>query len=164
MRFTAQEEYGLRCLLQMARNEQGSLTIREIAEREGLSQAYVGKLMRVLRQSGLVSSTRGQKGGYQLSQPSDRITLSEVLRGLGGPLYSSEFCDQHSGELKSCAHTDDCSIRPLLSGIAQRVDSLFQGIALKDLLQSERSMGQWVEGRLIGISKAPKHMAPTVAH
>ena len=156
MRFTAQEEYGLRCLLQMARNEQGALTIREIADQEGLSQAYVGKLMRILRQHGLVTSTRGQKGGYVLARSSSEITLSHALQALGGPLYSSGFCLEHPGERAVCVHTVDCSLRSLLAGVAERVDKLLQGIALKDLLQSERAMGQWVEGRLTGINKPPK--------
>src|SRR2546425_11812681 len=75
MRFTAQEEYGLRCLLQIAREPAGSLTIPEIAEREALTSAYVAKLMSVLRKAGLVKSTRGQKGGYRLACPPDQMNL-----------------------------------------------------------------------------------------
>lgn len=148
MRLTAQEEYGLRCLLQMARNEQGALTIREIAEREGMTGAYVGKLMRILRQAGLVESTRGQKGGYRLARPSDQINLAEVLTALGGPLYTQEFCDEHTGEMKVCVHSVDCSIRSLWSGVAFRLDRLLRGIHLRDLLCSQRAMNLWVDARL----------------
>ena len=49
MRLTAQEEYGLRCLLQVARGEDKAMTTPEIAEREGLSEAHVHKLMRLLQ-------------------------------------------------------------------------------------------------------------------
>ena len=63
MKFSAQEEYGLRCLLQLGRQaEKGSMTIPEISSAEGLSGPYVAKLMRVLRQGGFVQSTRGQVG------------------------------------------------------------------------------------------------------
>ena len=92
MKFTAQEEYGLRCLLQIAREPTGSVTIPEIAKREALTPAYVAKLMRVLRRVGLVKSTRGQKGGYRLAYPPDRMNLGMVLAALGGRLYSDDFC------------------------------------------------------------------------
>jgi Rrf2 family protein len=57
MKITAQEEYGLRCLLRLARVGEGqALTIPEIAESEKLSQPYVAKLLSVLRQAGLITS------------------------------------------------------------------------------------------------------------
>ena len=66
MRLTSQEEYGLRCLLRVARDQE-SMTTPEIAVREGLTQAHVHKLMRLLRRGGLVKSVRGRNGGYQLA-------------------------------------------------------------------------------------------------
>ncbi len=74
MKITSQEEYGLRCLLRLARAGSGrSLTIPEIAANEGLSVPYVAKLLSVLRQAGLIDSvlagdgagaTGGRKNGY----------------------------------------------------------------------------------------------------
>src|ERR1051326_7981820 len=98
MKFTAQEEYGLRCLLQIAREPSGFGTIGEIAEREGLSAAYVAKLLMVMRKGGLVASTRGQKGGYRLARPADEITMDAVLEVLGGRLLSADFCARHTGQ------------------------------------------------------------------
>ena len=61
MKLSSQEEYGLRCLLQLARAGEGaSLTIAEMSEREGISAPNVAKIMRILRRAGLVKSTRGQ--------------------------------------------------------------------------------------------------------
>ena len=97
MRFSAQEEYGLRCLMQIARDPTGMSTIAEIAQRESLSVAYVAKLMIVLRKSGIVESTRGQKGGYRLSRPAAVTRMDEVLDVLGGRLYPSDFCGRYSG-------------------------------------------------------------------
>ena len=59
MKLTTQEEYGLRCLLQLARKDTGSLTIPELSRREGMSPANVAKIMRLLRRAGFVRSTRG---------------------------------------------------------------------------------------------------------
>ncbi len=68
MKISAQEEYGLRCLLQLARAESvgESLTLAQIARLEGISVANAGKLMWILTKAGLVQSQRGTKGGYSL--------------------------------------------------------------------------------------------------
>ena len=69
MKLSAQEEYGLRCLLRLAGAGEGqSLTIPEIGRAEALSIAYVAKLMRILRQGKFVKSVRGQTGGYTLAR------------------------------------------------------------------------------------------------
>ena len=76
MKISAQEEYGLRCLLQLARAEEGqSVSITEIAAAEGLSAPYVAKLLAILRQQGLIESERGRTGGYRLTAPAGEIRL-----------------------------------------------------------------------------------------
>ena len=72
MKLSSSEEYGLRCLLQLARQTPGSsLTIPEISQAEGITHHNVAKLLRILRQGGLVESARGQQGGYALAKPPD---------------------------------------------------------------------------------------------
>ena len=88
MHLLAQEEYGLRCLLQVARHHGSQpLTISEIAEAEGLSPEYTAKLMRALRKGGLVVSTRGAGGGYHLARPAAAITPWQVIQVLGGSFF-----------------------------------------------------------------------------
>ncbi len=135
MKISAQEEYGIRCLLQIGRNgADASLTIPEISRAEGLSAHYVAKLMRVLRRGGLVNSVRGQAGGYTLSRPLGRITVAEALAVLGGRLYDPDFCEQHVGSEEVCAHTIDCSIRLLWRSVQHVVDQLLSKTTLEDLL------------------------------
>ena len=70
MKFSTQEEYGLRCLLQIARKGPGgSVTIPEVSRLEGLSQTNVAKMLMILRKEGFIVSTRGQSGGYAISRP-----------------------------------------------------------------------------------------------
>src|SRR5271165_290641 len=117
MKITAQEEYGLRCLLRLARVQGGQpLTIPEIAAAENLSVPYVGKLLTVLRQAGLIDSVRGRTGGYHLSQPPADIRLGGVLLALGEPLFEEPgYCERHAGPETSgpCVHRDGCSLRGL---------------------------------------------------
>ena len=87
MKFSAQEEYGLRCLLQIARlGPEGSLTIPEIARHEGMSPTHVAKLLMILRRDGFLASTRGQQGGYALALPPEKTYVGDVLASLGGRL------------------------------------------------------------------------------
>src|SRR5262245_51242449 len=83
MRFTAQEEYGLRCMLSLARREgRGLVTIQDIARAEKLTPAYVGKLLRILRKGGLVEGLHGPTGGYKLPRAAEAINVGEVLEVL----------------------------------------------------------------------------------
>jgi Rrf2 family protein len=141
MKLSAQEEYGLRCLLRVASAQEGeSLTIPEIGRAEALSIAYVAKLMRILRQRKFVKSVRGHTGGYTLARSPENIPVGEVMAALGGRLFEPGFCDQFSGLKQMCTHSVDCSIRSLWRAVQSAVDSVLAGITLRDLLQTESDM------------------------
>ena len=144
MKFSSQEEYGSRCLVRLARAGEGaSLTIPEISQAEGLSIPYVAKLMRILRRSGFVKSVRGQAGGYSLARPAEQVVMGDLLAALGGRLYEPEFCRHHSGSVKNCRNTTDCSIRPVWQTTQMAVDQVLNKMTLKDLLQGEPAMTSW---------------------
>src|SRR5262245_16943984 len=139
MKLSSQEEYGLRCLIQVARHDpEGSVTIPEIARIEGLSIPHVAKLMRLLRRGGFVKSVRGQAGGYKLARTPERINIGEVLAWLGGRLFEPSFCSLHSGMAKLCTHTVDCSIRSLWQSVQHVVDQVLAKVTLCDLLGGEQ--------------------------
>jgi Rrf2 family protein len=147
MKLTSVEDYGLRCLLRVGRAGEGrSLTIAELARAEGISESNVAKMMRILRQGGLVKSTRGQAGGYSLARPAEEIQIGHALAVLGGRLYDPGFCDGHSGIEVSCTHMPDCSIRSVWRMVQQAVDQVLGKITLKDLLRSEPEMNAWRPG------------------
>lgn len=140
MKVTAQEEYGLRCILQLARS-QGSepLVSRAIAEREGLSIDYVTKLLMSLRRAGLVQSVRGIKGGFVLTRKPEEITVGHVLQALGEIVQSnqSHLCEHFPGQLSACIHLDACGIRPIWMILAQYISRVLDQITLADLLKDE---------------------------
>ena len=145
MKLSSQEEYGLRCLLQVARHDpEGSLTIPEIARAEGLSIPHVAKLMRLLRRGGFVRSARGQAGGYKLARTPDQINIGEALAWLGGRLFEPNFCNIHSGVVKLCTHSVDCSIRSLWRSMQFVIDQMLAKVTLADLLGDERKVGSWI--------------------
>jgi Rrf2 family protein len=142
MKITAQEEYGLRCLLQLAHHTGPEpLTIPAIAETEGLSVPYVGKLMSTLRQAGLVESVRGRGGGYALTRAPETISVIEVLQGLGGHLFTTGFCETHHGSSEVCVHLGSCSIRSLWGVLGQLMDRVLGQTTLADLVRASGRCG-----------------------
>ncbi|MBZ2186019.1 MAG: Rrf2 family transcriptional regulator [Bryobacter sp.] len=152
MKLSAQEEYGLRCLLQMAsRGDSASLSIPEISKAEGLSIPNVAKLMRLLRIAGFVKSVRGQSGGYTLAKPAALILVGEVLEALGGKLFSERFCGRHSGLESVCVHNTDCSMRALWLALQHMVGKVLFRTTLSDLLLQEGAMQKILESRHGGL-------------
>lgn len=140
MKFSAQEEYGLRCLIQIARQgEGGSLTIPEISKLEGLTTTHAAKLLMILRKEGFITSARGQSGGYSLSAKPADIKVADVLNALGGKLYDAEFCGRHSGALDICTHAVDCSVRSLWQVIQQSVDSVLEHLTLASMMEEAKT-------------------------
>lgn len=138
MKFSSQEEYGLRCLLRIARDGNGKgLTIPEISQAEGITQANAAKLLRLLRLGGFVESSRGQTGGYSLTRSPNKILVGEVLASLGGRLYDEKFCNVHTGLQQICTNTIDCSIRSLWQLLQNAVDGVLTKVTIEDLIASE---------------------------
>lgn len=153
MKFSAQEEYGLRCLIAIAvEGPEGSLTIPEISRKEGLTPSHVAKLLAILRKSGFVRSTRGQLGGYTLGKAPREIPISRVLESLGGRLFSTGFCERHSGNEPGCVHESDCMLTPLWTSIQYAVDSVINRYTLEDILE------QRIPEPLIPLSPLPRRV------
>ena len=157
MKISAQEEYGLRCLLQLARADSAgeSLTLAQIARREGISVANAGKLMWILNKAGLVQSQRGTKGGYHLARPASEIHLNQVIRVLDGEPVDTH-CKSYAGVLDACVHTGDCGIRPVIVELHSIVDKALSEITLSQLLDTEAN----VDATLHQIQVTKQRLAP----
>ena len=149
MKITALEEYGLRCVLRLAMKPGGGpLTVAEIAEKEGLTVPYAGKLLTVLRQNGLVDSVRGRSGGYILTRPAETISVEEVLSALGEPLFATNYCEAHPGALAVCSHQGNCSIRSVWQVLGEMIHRVLLGTSLADLCGQEEHLASRFKGSL----------------
>jgi|SRR5690606_24738163 len=141
MKFSSQEEYGLRLLLRIGKDHSGNgMTIPELSQLEGLSESNTAKILRILRLSGFIESSRGQNGGYKLTRSAGDILVGDVLTSLGGKLYESSFCELHSGVENICTNSIDCSLRSLWKTVQTMLDGLLSKITLQDLLGSEQQV------------------------
>jgi len=149
MQILAIEEYGLRCLLQVAFHPgPGPMAAPEIARAEGLGPEYVGRIMGALRAGGLVVSTRGASGGYHLARPANEIGVWEAIEVLGGEFFPEGFCDCHPGRRRECVHVTDCSIRAVWRRVEGTLKAALNAISLEDLQRDETSMVTWLDTQI----------------
>ena len=136
---SAKEEYGLRCIMQVAAQPPSQpTTLSEIARREGMSVPHVAKLMGALRQGGVVESVRGRGGGYVLARPAGDISVLEVMSALGEPLFGSEYCERYHGvDDAACVHVTGCSIRSVWTRVESIVSDVLRRTSIADLIHME---------------------------
>lgn len=136
---SSSEEYGLRCLTRLALHERAGATepigIPEIAAAEGLGVAHAAKIMRSLRQAGLVQAFRGARGGYRLVSPPEQVTLRDVLAGVEGGSVLQQPCGS-----APCGRDGDCTLRVLWGSLDGLLGSLLDSVTLADLLGSEETI------------------------
>ncbi len=109
MIFTTKAEYGVRLLVELGRHGEGQpVSLKAIAEAEGLPLAYLERIVALLKKAGLVESTRGAHGGYRLARPAAEITMDEAVLALEGVIAPmSCFVDDVNGKQVLCNHLDD---------------------------------------------------------
>lgn len=152
MKITAQEEYGLRCVLRLAKADTGSITLPEVAAAEGLSLPYVAKLMAVLKNAGVLESARGRSGGYRLARPADEIGLGSLLLTLGEPLFEEhEYCQKHAGTEAPggvCMNHATCTLKSLWQTLEHWLRRTLDQITLDDLIRHEGRLPELLRERL----------------
>lgn len=144
MKVSATEEYGLRCILHVARryDTDEPVTAQEVADAEGISVPYAQKLLRLLSQADIIDSRRGVGGGYVLSRSPAEISLGDVVRALDADFATAEMCERHTGDRDVCAHAPHCTIRPVWSYIEEFVVRTLEHVTLDVLLgDSQRVQG-----------------------
>ena len=144
MRITTWAEYGLICALHLARRAgEGPITGREIAAGERLPADYVEQILLRLRRAGLVSSTRGARGGYALARSADEISVREVIAASELATFDLHCVSHPVGE-ERCAESQSCSIRPVWMMLQRKIDDVLESVHLGDLLVDERTVRQRV--------------------
>ena len=131
MKLSTRGRYGIHAMYDLADHYgSGPQSIKLIAERQGIPEAYLEQLIAVLRREGLVISNRGAQGGYRLVRPPQEITVGEVLRALEGGLNLVDCLLDEDSCGKSCA----CPSRIVWMKIRDGMNSIVDGITLQDMI------------------------------
>jgi len=132
-------EYGAPCTLQLTKLtvEKQAVRASQVAEVEGLSVDYVAKIMQIVRKKGLITSTRGNQGGFRLSRDLKDLSLKNVVECLQVKKYEDkEFCDLCTDE--ECAHNSEYPLRPVWTTLFSYFDEVLGAISLSDLMMKEK--------------------------
>lgn len=167
MRISAIEEYGLRCLVTLAREGTGGmLSIADMAQREGLSIPYTSKLLSILRRAGLVVAERGRGGGFSIARDPAEIDLYEVITALGGPIIDPDHCTRFSGQRDECVHAENCSVHEVLGGLAGYMQEFLSRTTVADLTASPvielKPLGDQTDIRRVPTAAEPRRSSATV--
>ncbi len=124
-------EYALRTVLHLASRPPGSGPARvgELARILGIPQNYLSKTLHLLARDGILSSTRGKHGGFQLARPADRITLLDIV----GPFDRMEQRRQCLLGRPTCSDLTPCAAHGRWRETAEKVASFFRETTVADL-------------------------------
>jgi Rrf2 family cysteine metabolism transcriptional repressor len=140
MMFSTRSEYGVRVMIALGRRrEEGPVSLAEIATGEGLPLSYLEHLVARLREAGLVRSTRGAHGGYELSRPPKGITMAEVVAALEGGSFAPMQCFTEPSEMRVlCNHElggfEHCATRLLWTRVQGGVTRALEQTTLAELV------------------------------
>jgi Rrf2 family protein len=134
MKLSTKGRYGARLMLDLALHYgTGPVLLRDIAERQDISEKYLGHLIQPLKTAGLINASRGAHGGYQLAKPPDQIDLAEVVQAAEGDLCLVEcvsnplICDRNEG----------CVTRDIWEELSVKVDDLLRSVTLQDMVNRQ---------------------------
>lgn len=138
LKLSTKSSYGLRACLTLATAER-LLSSAEISERDGIPRRYLEQILAALRQSGLVESVRGARGGYSLGRPAEEITIADLVKSVEGTLPPM-LCTNPELQSQNCRSESDCDCRGLCSDLESSVTRVLEGTSLADILKQPKSL------------------------
>ena len=136
MNITSKGRYALRVMLDLAQHrEEGFISLKTIADRQGYSMKYLEMIVGSLKRAGLVASTRGKEGGYRLVRDPEDYTIGEILRCIEDNL-APVACIK-AGDI-CCEHAGECMTVPMWKELDDITNAYLDGVSLQDLLTGEK--------------------------
>ncbi len=136
MKLTTKGRYAARAMLELALNDgNGPLQLREIAQKQAISERYLERMMAGLVTAGLVRSTRGQHGGFSLAKNPDEIHLSQVIQAVEGSLSLVDCVDDE----QFCNRADICITRDIWIKVKEAMLGVLDTITLKQMVDMQKN-------------------------
>lgn len=134
--------YALRVVIDVAENAGTSrVSLRQIAERQGLSDKYLEAIVKPLVVAGVLASVRGKNGGYQLARPANKITAGEVIRAVEGD-FATAPCNSIDNE--SCERRGNCRAMRFWVGLEDVIDNYLDATTIADLATPDLAGNDYV--------------------
>ncbi|MBP2031559.1 Rrf2 family protein [Clostridium algifaecis] len=141
MKLSTKGRYGVKAMVDLAIHYDGQpVSIKNISERQGISEYYLEQLFSQLRKANLIRSIRGAQGGYILSKDPKYISIDDIMKVLEGPVEISECIDDIDGN--SCNNVGCCATRLLWSRIRDSIDNVMESTTLQNIVDDYNSMNK----------------------
>lgn len=124
-------QYGLRALIEIGKRSQQAVPLKDVAERQGISQHYLEQIASNLRRSGFIRSVRGAHGGYRLARPAEQISAYDVVTALEGSIAPVACVEE---EDHACTSQNVCGTQNLWFRVDAALREVLGGTTLADLI------------------------------
>lgn len=132
MKISTKGRYGLRLMLDLsAHYGRGPIPLKEIAQRQDISEKYLEQIIMQLNRSGLVHSTRGSQGGYSLTDKPENITVGIILRVMEGSLSPVDCLESGS---PACERQNYCPTVKVWKRLMSAIEDVVDSVTLADLI------------------------------
>lgn len=133
MKVSTKGRYALRLMAELARADKDvCMSIKDISERQGISEKYLEQIVRPLSKKGLVIGTRGAQGGYRLGDDAANITVGRVLRLTEGDLAPVSCVSDDTDQ--ACSNADNCETMFVWRTLKDAVEQVVDSITIADLV------------------------------
>lgn len=142
MLISTKGRYALRVMADLAQHpSEGYIPLKEIAQRQEISEKYLEAIIKVLVKARLLNGVRGKGGGYKLTRSPEQYTIGSILR-LTEESLAPVACLEENAE--PCARASKCLTLPLWQGLDRAINEYLDSITLADLLQQETRGNDYV--------------------
>ncbi len=136
MKISTKGRYALRVLVDLAEHGgEGYVSLSAISVRQGISKKYLEQIIPLLSSSGMLVANRGAHGGYKLSRPASRCTVSEILRLTEGSIAPVSCLE---GEYNDCDRCAECDVLYVWQGFYDMIENYFGKITVQDIIDKKR--------------------------
>lgn len=138
MKISTKGRYAVRVMMDLALNDTGEcIKVKQIADRQDLSEKYLEQIIAVLNKAGFVKSVRGAQGGYRLTKDPSEYTIGQILRLTEGCL-SPVPCLDENGECE-CGRPDTCETAEVWKQLSEAISGVVDRITIGDLVEKHRA-------------------------
>jgi Rrf2 family transcriptional regulator, cysteine metabolism repressor len=135
MKVSTRGEYGVRAMVALAKNfGQAPMSIAAVSKASSVPMPYLEQLIGPLRRAGLVESTRGARGGYNLTRRPDEVRVGDVYRVMEGPVAPMDCVSEDISE-QTCPLIDGCETRPVWLRMRDAIVLTLDSTTLADLIE-----------------------------
>ena len=142
MLISTKGRYALRVMIDLTEHpSDGFVPLKEIAQRQEISEKYLESIIKLLVKAGLLQGLRGKGGGYRMAVPPDRLTVGRVLRLTEGSLSPVACLEDGAAP---CVRASDCRTLSLWQGLEKVIDEYLDGVTIADLSKSDEPGNDYV--------------------